>query len=103
MDLVNKKFYDGMRIQKEEQLTLQTGKPNSGDGYIDPTTKQVCNFHSQKNVLPTFKYFSVLTQLRFSHFQCMYVFVRMCAYGLLIVHTELIVKSLTKKRSRDAS
>ena len=48
VDLVNKKFYDGMPIQKEEQLTLQTGKPKSGDGYVDPTTKQVCNYHFKK-------------------------------------------------------
>ena len=41
VDLVNKKFYDGMPIQKEEQLTLQTGKPKNGDGYIDPKTKEV--------------------------------------------------------------
>ena len=38
---MNKKFYDGMPIQKEEQLTLQTGKPKNGDGYIDPKTKEV--------------------------------------------------------------
>lgn len=41
VDLVNKKFYDGMKLQKVEQLTVQTGKPAGGDGYVDPKTKQV--------------------------------------------------------------
>ena len=37
VDLVNKKFYDGMRLQKIEALILQTGKPSKGDGYVDNT------------------------------------------------------------------
>ena len=41
VDLVNKKWYDGMSLQKVEQLTVQTGKPAGGEGYIDPKTKGV--------------------------------------------------------------
>lgn len=41
MDLVNKKFYDGMSMQKIEDLTVQTGKPGAEEGYIDPKTKEV--------------------------------------------------------------
>jgi peptidylprolyl isomerase len=41
VDLVNKKFYDGMSMQKIEDLTVQTGKPGAEEGYIDPKTKEV--------------------------------------------------------------
>jgi peptidylprolyl isomerase len=41
IDLVNRKWYDGMTFQKAEQLVLQTGKPSSGEGFIDPKTKQL--------------------------------------------------------------
>jgi hypothetical protein len=41
VDLVSKKWYDGMPLQKVEQLTVQTGKPVGGEGYTDPKTKQV--------------------------------------------------------------
>jgi Cyclophilin type peptidyl-prolyl cis-trans isomerase/CLD len=41
VDLVSKKWYDGMPLQKVEQLTVQTGKPPGGEGYTDPKTKQV--------------------------------------------------------------
>jgi peptidylprolyl isomerase len=39
IDLVDKKLYDGMSIQKAEELFVQTGKPSTGDGYIDPTSR----------------------------------------------------------------
>lgn len=32
VDLVNKGFYNGMSLQKVEQLVVQTGKPANGDG-----------------------------------------------------------------------
>lgn len=38
VDLVGKKFYDNMLFQKVEELTVQTGRPLKGDGYVDPTT-----------------------------------------------------------------
>lgn len=41
VDLVNRKWYDGMPLQKVEQLTVQTGKPVGGEGYTDPKTKEV--------------------------------------------------------------
>ena len=41
VDLVSKKWYDGMPLQKVEQLTVQTGKPVGGEGYTDPKTKEV--------------------------------------------------------------
>lgn len=33
VDLVNKKFYDGMEIQRADGFVVQTGKPDDGDGY----------------------------------------------------------------------
>jgi peptidylprolyl isomerase len=45
VDLVDKKFYDGMTFQKVEQLIVQTGVPKGSDaadgGYVDPKTKQI--------------------------------------------------------------
>lgn len=42
VDLVDKKFYDNMPIQKADEQFIQTGKPASGsDGYVDPATKQM--------------------------------------------------------------
>lgn len=41
VDLVDKKFYDNIQIQKADEQFIQTGKPSSGgDSYIDPATKQ---------------------------------------------------------------
>jgi peptidylprolyl isomerase len=40
VDLVEKKFYDGMPLQKVEQLVVQSGKPKNTDGYVDPSTKE---------------------------------------------------------------
>jgi len=41
VDLVEKKFYDNMQIQKADEQFIQTGKPASGgDTYIDPATKK---------------------------------------------------------------
>ena len=42
IDLVDKKFYDGLGFPKIEELSVQTGlKPDQPDGYIDVKTKQV--------------------------------------------------------------
>jgi peptidylprolyl isomerase len=41
LDLVDKKFYDKMTMQKIEELTVQTGKPSNAEGYIDPKTKSL--------------------------------------------------------------
>ena len=42
IDLVQRKFYDGMSIQSVGDLIVQTGKPESGtvNGFIDPNTKE---------------------------------------------------------------
>ena len=42
IDLVDKKFYDNMNIQRAEEQLIQTGKPSKTvDGYIDPATGTV--------------------------------------------------------------
>jgi cyclophilin family peptidyl-prolyl cis-trans isomerase len=41
VDLVQKKFYDGMEIQRADGFVVQTGKPDNADGYVDPKTGQV--------------------------------------------------------------
>lgn len=41
VDLVNKKFYDNMPLQRVEQQLIQTGKPllkGAAQGYVDPAT-----------------------------------------------------------------
>lgn len=41
-DLIQKKFYDGMKIQRSDGFVVQSGKPENApkgvDGYIDPAT-----------------------------------------------------------------
>eukprot|EP00878_Enallax_costatus_P008831 GHUV01009231.1.p1 GENE.GHUV01009231.1~~GHUV01009231.1.p1 ORF type:complete len:353 (+),score=121.32 GHUV01009231.1:507-1565(+) len=42
VDLVQKKFYDGMEIQRADGFVVQTGDPDGPeDGYVDPATGQV--------------------------------------------------------------
>ena len=41
VDLVKKGFYDGMTLQKVEQLIVQTGLPATGNGYVDKKTGQI--------------------------------------------------------------
>lgn len=42
IDLINKKVYDNMKLQKVEEQVIQFGKPSSGgDNYIDPVTNEV--------------------------------------------------------------
>jgi cyclophilin family peptidyl-prolyl cis-trans isomerase len=42
MDLVNRKFYDGMEVQRADGFVVQTGKPDgSADGYVDPATGEI--------------------------------------------------------------
>jgi len=40
IDLVQKKFYDGMEIQRADGFVVQTGKPSDGEFYIDPKTSK---------------------------------------------------------------
>lgn len=35
VDLVQKRFYDGMEIQRADGFVVQTGKPDKGEGYVD--------------------------------------------------------------------
>ena len=42
MDLVQRKFYDGMDIQRADGFVVQTGDPEGpAEGFIDPSTDQV--------------------------------------------------------------
>eukprot|EP01024_Parvocaulis_polyphysoides_P060741 TRINITY_DN664_c0_g2_i1.p1 TRINITY_DN664_c0_g2~~TRINITY_DN664_c0_g2_i1.p1 ORF type:complete len:416 (-),score=73.31 TRINITY_DN664_c0_g2_i1:310-1557(-) len=42
VDLVNKKFYDGMEIQRADGFVVQTGDPDGPElGYIDPKTNNL--------------------------------------------------------------
>jgi len=42
VDLVDKKFYDGMEIQRADGFIVQTGDPGDDkQGYVDPATKEV--------------------------------------------------------------
>jgi cyclophilin family peptidyl-prolyl cis-trans isomerase len=42
IDLVQKKFYDGMTIQRADGFVVQTGDPDGKEeGYVDPATGQV--------------------------------------------------------------
>ena len=41
VDLVNKKFYDGMKMQRVEELIVQTGQPTKSTGYVDPKTNVI--------------------------------------------------------------
>jgi len=58
VDLVNKKFYDGMTLQQVLELVVQTGKPANGDGYVDPKTKQLrqipLELYYKKDAAPTY-------------------------------------------------
>ncbi|CAD7702676.1 unnamed protein product [Ostreobium quekettii] len=37
VDLVQKKFYNGMEIQRADGFVVQTGRPDKGDGYVGPS------------------------------------------------------------------
>eukprot|EP01023_Acetabularia_acetabulum_P035174 TRINITY_DN3314_c0_g1_i4.p1 TRINITY_DN3314_c0_g1~~TRINITY_DN3314_c0_g1_i4.p1 ORF type:complete len:414 (+),score=95.48 TRINITY_DN3314_c0_g1_i4:68-1309(+) len=41
VDLVNKKFYDGMEIQRADGFVVQSGEPKGSIGYVDPKTNKV--------------------------------------------------------------
>lgn len=42
MDLVEKGFYDGMKIQRADGFVVQTGDPDgAADGYVDPDTGKI--------------------------------------------------------------
>jgi len=42
VDLANRKFYDGMKIQRSDGFVVQSGDPgNKQTGFIDPVTKQL--------------------------------------------------------------
>ncbi|DBA94987.1 TPA: Peptidyl-prolyl cis-trans isomerase, chloroplastic [Trebouxia sp. C0004] len=42
VDLVEKKFYDGMEVQRSDGLVVQTGRPEGDDeGYRDPNTGEI--------------------------------------------------------------
>lgn len=42
-DLVQKKWYDGMEMQRADGFVVQTGKPAKGEGYVDETgTERRC-------------------------------------------------------------
>eukprot|EP00210_Caulerpa_lentillifera_P007509 g7175.t1 len=40
VDLVQKKFYDNMEIQRADGFVVQTGRPEKGEFYIDPKTNE---------------------------------------------------------------
>ncbi len=41
-DLVARKFYDGMEVQRADGFVVQTGDPEGPeDGFVDPETKEV--------------------------------------------------------------
>lgn len=37
VDLVQKRFYNGMEIQRADGFVVQTGRPDKGDGYVGPS------------------------------------------------------------------
>lgn len=41
LDLVNRKWYDGMEIQRADGFVVQTGRPEKGDGFTDPDTGEL--------------------------------------------------------------
>lgn len=42
LDLVTKKFYDGMEVQRADGFVVQTGDPDGpADGYVDPATNEI--------------------------------------------------------------
>lgn len=42
VDLVQRKFYDGMEIQRADGFVVQTGDPaGPAEGFVDPATNEV--------------------------------------------------------------
>lgn len=41
IDLVQRKWYDGMEIQRADGFVVQTGKPKKGENFVDPDTGKV--------------------------------------------------------------
>lgn len=63
IDLVSKKFYDGMHFHKIEELSVQTGeRSNKEQGYIDSHTGQIrtipLELFYKKDIAPTYGYTS---------------------------------------------
>ena len=64
IDLVERKFYNGLSIQSAEELIVQTGNPENTevDGFIDPNTKEKrvipLELFYKKDVAPTYGYTS---------------------------------------------
>jgi cyclophilin family peptidyl-prolyl cis-trans isomerase len=60
LDLVEKKWYDGMQIQRADGFVVQTGKPEGkGQGYVDPNTgterRIPLEIKAVKDKLPTYE------------------------------------------------
>jgi cyclophilin family peptidyl-prolyl cis-trans isomerase len=61
LDLVEKKWYDGMQIQRADGFVVQTGKPDGkGQGYTDPKTgserRVPLEIKAVKDKLPTYEF-----------------------------------------------
>ena len=64
VDLVERKFYDGLSIQSVDESLVQTGNPENTrvDGFIDRNTKKKCvipwELFYERDAQPTYQYTS---------------------------------------------
>ena len=60
VDLVNRKFYDNMPINSVDDLFVNCGKPDGGEGFVDPSSKEVrtipLELFYKKDVTPVWHY-----------------------------------------------